>query len=33
VSRRLVRLPLWVGMGPDELGRVVRGVAAAVGHG
>lgn len=32
VSGRLVRLPLWVGMGPDEIGRVVQGVEAAVGR-
>jgi dTDP-4-amino-4,6-dideoxygalactose transaminase len=32
VSGRLVRLPLWVGMGPDEIGRVVRGVETAVGR-
>ncbi len=31
VSARLVRLPLWVGMQPEEIARVVDGVALAVG--
>ena len=30
ISGRLVRLPLWVGMGPDEVSRVVESATAAV---
>jgi dTDP-4-amino-4,6-dideoxygalactose transaminase len=29
-SERVVRLPLWIGMGEDEIGRVVRAVTEAL---